>query len=103
MWRGSRRASSTVADDDREESMSTLHQSSQLGSVLYVDDEQDIRTIVEMSLGIMSGLVVQCCDSGAGALARMRESLPDLVLLDAMMPEMDGPTVLERMKADPVL
>jgi CheY-like chemotaxis protein len=72
-----------------------------LRTVLYVDDEPDIREIVELSLGLVEGLNVQVCESGERALRRLPDITPDLVLLDVMMPGTDGPTTLQRMRADP--
>ena len=72
-----------------------------LKSVLYVDDEPDIRQVVELSLGLVEGLTVHTCDSGERALLKIPALRPDLVLLDVMMPGVDGPTTLSRMRADP--
>lgn len=72
-----------------------------LRTVLYVDDEPDIREIVELALGLVEGLQVAVCESGERALQRLPDITPDLVLLDVMMPGTDGPTTLQRMRADP--
>jgi two-component system OmpR family response regulator len=72
-----------------------------LRTVLYVDDEPDIREIVELALGLVEGLKVEVCESGERALRRLPDITPDLVLLDVMMPGTDGPTTLQRMRADP--
>ncbi len=74
-----------------------------LASLLYVDDDDDIREIVEMSLGLDGSLKVSSSPGGEHALAVMRSERPDLVMLDVMMPGMDGPAILERMRADPDL
>jgi CheY-like chemotaxis protein len=74
-----------------------------LTSLLYVDDDDDIREIVEMSLGLDGSLKVSSSSGGEQALATMRSERPDLVMLDVMMPGMDGPAILERMRADPEL
>lgn len=74
-----------------------------LGSVLYVDDEPDIREVVELSLGLAEELDVQTCESGERALELMARNRPDLVLLDVMMPGLDGPATLARLRADPQL
>jgi two-component system, OmpR family, response regulator len=76
---------------------------SQLRTVLYVDDDPDIREIVEMALSLIGNLAVSTCASGEQALKVIPALKPDLVLLDVMMPAMDGPTVLGRMRADPAL
>jgi CheY-like chemotaxis protein len=72
-----------------------------LRTVLYVDDEPDIREIVELALGLVEGLKVEVCESGERALQRLPDITPDLVLLDVMMPGTDGPMTLQRMRADP--
>lgn len=75
----------------------------QLKTLLYVDDEPDIRQIVEMALGLAGGLSIQTAESGGQALELARTLRPDLVLLDVMMPGLDGPETLRRMRAEPTL
>jgi two-component system, OmpR family, response regulator len=74
-----------------------------LSSLLYVDDDADIREIVEMSLGLDGSVRVTSSAGGEHALDTMRNQLPDLVVLDVMMPGMDGPAILQRMRSDPDL
>jgi CheY-like chemotaxis protein len=74
-----------------------------LKTVLYVDDEPDIREVVQLSLGIAPQLEVHVCDSGEQALQLIPRLQPQLVLLDVMMPGMDGTATLSRMRADPML
>lgn len=74
---------------------------SELRTVMYVDDEPDIREVVEMSLGLVEGLTVHVCDSGDRALQALAQVRPDLVLLDVMMPGMDGPATLARIRTQP--
>lgn len=69
--------------------------------ILYVDDEADIREIVSMSLSLDPDITVETVASGAEALAAVRNCLPDVILLDVMMPEMDGPTTLFRLRERP--
>jgi CheY-like chemotaxis protein len=69
--------------------------------VLHVDDEPDIREIVELSLGLDPDLSVHSCASGGEALAATGDWPPDLILLDVMMPVMDGPTTLARLRGSP--
>jgi two-component system OmpR family response regulator len=73
-----------------------------LQSVLLVEDHPDIRKIAKTALEMVGGLTVRACESGAEALAAVAEFKPQLVLLDVMMPDMDGPGVLERLRADPL-
>ena len=68
--------------------------------ILYVDDEPDIREIAEMSLGLDPAFDVRTAPGGEEALATIREWRPDIVLLDVMMPGMDGPAVLARLRQD---
>lgn len=74
-----------------------------LREILYVDDEPDIREIVQMALGLVPALSVNTADSGMRALQTMQANRPDLVLLDVMMPNMDGPTTLQQMRSQPGL
>ena len=69
--------------------------------VLHVDDEPDIREIVELSLGLDPDLKVRSCGSGGDALAAAATWSPDLILLDVMMPIMDGPTTLTHLRQSP--
>lgn len=62
----------------------------QLEKVLHVEDDESIRMIVEMALVDLSGLTLVSCESGFDALVQALHFEPDLVLLDAMMPGMDG-------------
>ena len=71
-----------------------------LRNVLYVDDDADIREIVRMSLSLDGELLVNLSDGGERALTMMRVERPDLVMLDVMMPGMDGPSILARMRAE---
>lgn len=68
--------------------------------ILYVDDEDDIREIALMSLEIDPEIEVKTTDSGSAALLTVQEWLPDLILLDVMMPGMDGPETLARLRQD---
>lgn len=70
-------------------------------SVLIVDDDPRNRKLIETLLRV-DGFEVTSADSGAAALAAVSAALPDLVLLDLMMPDMDGFEVVRRLKADPV-
>src|SRR5262245_9408836 len=69
--------------------------------VLHVDDEPDIRAVVEMSLGLDPELAIRSCSSGADALSTSADWPPDLILLDVMMPVMDGPTTLKHLREQP--
>ena len=73
-----------------------------LKKILYVDDEQDIRMIATMVLEKKAGIEVIPHESGASALDYIKgldhADTPDLILLDVMMPGMDGPQTLEHIK-----
>ena len=69
--------------------------------VLHVDDEPDIREVVELSLGLDPDLTVRSCGSGGDGLAAAAAWAPDLILLDVMMPMMDGPTTLTHLRQNP--
>lgn len=70
--------------------------------VLIVDDESSLRTLVRANLEI-DGFEVSEAVDGIEAMNMLRESPPDLVLLDIMMPGKDGIEVLEEVAADPGL
>jgi CheY-like chemotaxis protein len=69
-----------------------------LQKVMLVDDNSDIRAIVKLALEKVGGLTVCACESGPEALEKLAEFKPQLVLLDVMMPDMDGPTVFKRIR-----
>ncbi|UFZ07977.1 response regulator [Bradyrhizobium ontarionense] len=68
---------------------------------LHVDDEPDIREVVEISLSLDPAFLHRSCESGADALAAAEEWGPDIILLDVMMPVMDGPATLRRLQQNP--
>jgi len=61
-----------------------------MNKILYVEDEQDIQTIAQMALEMVGGFDVMICSSGMEALQAVGEFAPDIILLDVMMPGMDG-------------
>jgi CheY-like chemotaxis protein len=72
-----------------------------LRKVLVVEDNPDIRTIVRAALEMMGGFEVRACESGAEALEAVAQFGPQLMLLDVMMPDLDGPGVLGRLRERP--
>lgn len=68
--------------------------------ILAVDDEQNIRRLLEVNLQ-RAGYRVTMARDGQDALEKVSQSRPDLVLLDVMMPRIDGFEVLRRLKANP--
>ncbi len=71
---------------------------SELKKVLYIEDEPDIRAVAEIALQQIGGLVLKCCASGPEGLESISDFDPQLILLDVMMPGMDGPTVLAHIR-----
>jgi CheY-like chemotaxis protein len=69
--------------------------------ILHVDDEPDIREVVDMSLGLNPEFEVRACASGAEAIAAAAEWFPIVILLDVIMPGMDGPATLARLRENP--
>ena len=65
-----------------------------LKKVLYVEDEADIQTVAKLALESVGGFEVMVCSSGAEALEKAPVFNPDIILLDVMMPGMDGPETL---------
>lgn len=74
-----------------------------LERILYVEDDPDIQTIAVMVLETINGFVLEPCSSGAEALQKAVAFKPDLVLLDVMMPKMDGPETLKGLRLFPEL
>ena len=68
------------------------------GRLLLVDDEPDIRAIATMALERVGGWNVTAAGSAAEAEAAVRSQRPDVVLLDVMMPGVDGPATLARLR-----
>jgi CheY-like chemotaxis protein len=69
--------------------------------ILIIDDEEDIREVAALSLETVAGWDVLVAGSGAAGIAKARESRPDAILLDVMMPGMDGPTTFRELRAIP--
>lgn len=72
-------------------------------NILYIDDEPDIRLIVEMSLKMRPEIEVRTAESGEAGLALLRWGswMADLIMVDVMMPGLTGPDVLAALRADP--
>lgn len=69
-----------------------------ISKVLLVDDDVFIRRVSQLTLSAVGGWEVAVASSGAQALEMIVTEKPDLVLLDVMMPGMDGPTTLEKIR-----
>jgi len=76
---------------------------SALPRILYVEDEPDIQTVARMALEMVGGFEVKICSSGEEAVCEAEDFAPDMILLDVMMPGMDGPSTLEALRKKPSL
>ena len=72
-----------------------------LNRVCYVEDDEDIQRIVRMSLERIGKMTVEVVGDPTKAIDAMKVFKPDLVMLDWMMPAMDGPTLFRQMKTRP--
>src|SRR5262249_55674837 len=69
--------------------------------ILIIDDENDVRRVIELALSRDPDLAIRACGSGHDGVAEAASWSPDLILLDVMMPGMDGPTTLARLQDNP--
>ena len=69
--------------------------------VLLIDDEDDIREVTQLSLEMVANWEVISASSGAEGILRAVADQPDAILLDVMMPDMDGPTTFTHLRSDP--
>ena len=72
-----------------------------LNKILLVEDDPDIQEVAVMALSDFGGFEVDVCSSGLEALERVVSIAPDIILLDVMMPGMDGPSTLKELRANP--
>lgn len=72
-----------------------------LQNVLCVEDDPDIRMVAQLALEAVGKLRARLCSGGAEAIAALGEFKPDLILIDVMMPEMDGPETIAAIRALP--
>lgn len=72
-----------------------------LKRILMVEDDPDIQAIAQVALEVLGGFMVQLCSSGREAIREAPRYQPDLILLDVMMPAMDGPATLSALRALP--
>ncbi|KAB2314571.1 response regulator [Betaproteobacteria bacterium SCN2] len=71
-----------------------------LERVLCTEDDPDIQAVARLALELVGGFQVMICGSGAEALEKAADFAPDLILLDVMMPGMDGPSTLRALRAN---
>lgn len=74
-----------------------------LERILYVEDDPDIQTVAALALEVVGGFNVKVCSSGEQALEEAVPYAPDMILLDVMMPGMDGPSTLAALRKLPSL
>lgn len=83
--------------EDQEENIMNLSQKSM--HVLFVDDDANIRTVARIGLEGLTDWEIDEAASGYEALKKAAERVPDLILLDVMMPGLDGPATFKSLKA----
>ncbi|MBT3765781.1 MAG: response regulator [Rhodospirillaceae bacterium] len=74
-----------------------------LEKILYAEDDADIRKIAVLAMEVLGGMTVETCESGVDVVEKALQFLPDLILLDVMMPNVDGPTALGQLRQVPEL
>ncbi|HEY9845049.1 MAG TPA: response regulator [Candidatus Caenarcaniphilales bacterium] len=70
--------------------------------ILVIDDEDDIREVAQLSLEQVGGWQVLTAGSGSEGLAKAEVAQPDAILLDVMMPDLDGPATLQRLQTNSI-
>jgi len=69
-----------------------------LERILYAEDEPDIQQVASLALEMVGGFTLKTCNSGLEAVAQIEAFEPQLLLFDVMMPDMDGPTALAKIR-----
>jgi CheY-like chemotaxis protein len=70
-------------------------------TILLIDDDDDVREVAQLALEMTAGWTVRAASSGAEGVRSAVAEPPDAILLDVMMPGMDGPATLAGLRADP--
>ncbi len=76
-------------------------QTAPLSRIMMVEDDLDIQAVARLALEALGGFTVEVCSRGREALETAPVFRPDMILLDVMMPEMDGPTTLQHLRTLP--
>lgn len=71
--------------------------------ILVIDDEDDIREVAQVSLEMIGNWAVLTARSGQEGLTKAEAEQPDAILLDVMMPDLDGPTTFQHLQKTPVI
>ena len=71
----------------------------ELNRILYAEDEPDIQMVAKLALESLGGFTLEICNNGQEALDKGPAFTPQLILMDVMMPGMDGPSALKSMRA----
>jgi two-component system OmpR family response regulator len=74
-----------------------------LNRILYAEDEPDIQAVAKLALESQGGFTVKICNNGLEALKIAPDFKPDLIILDVMMPGLDGPSTLAELRRCPDL
>ena len=72
----------------------------ELKTILCIDDDPDILTIARVALETFGGLTTATCSSGREGIREAQAWQPNLILMDVMMPDLDGPATLELLRRD---
>jgi len=78
-------------------------QHTELQRILFVEDDDDIQAVAQLALEDVGGFVVKVCSSGEEAIKTAASFAPDLILLDMMMPGMNGTDTLQALRDQPDL
>ncbi|MGI5310506.1 response regulator [Rheinheimera sp. WS51] len=70
----------------------------ELKNIMHIEDDPSIQQVAKIALEAVGGFTVHSCSSGKQALTDFANVQPQLILLDVMMPGMDGPTTLQQLK-----
>lgn len=75
----------------------------ELNRITYVEDEPDIREVAQIALETIGGFTLDVCVNGEEAVQKAPDFDPDLILLDVMMPGMNGVETFQKLRANPKL
>ena len=76
---------------------------STLQKILYVEDDPDIQAVAKIALEVIGGFTLKICSSGEEAINEAADFAPNMILMDVMMPGMDGPTTLQKLREQTAL